>query len=174
MGKSDDKQIRCSFCGRSQDQVEHQVAGRGAYICNDCVRLCMNIVDEDLPKTTAEEPPIIDKEDIPKPAQIKAALDALGNGAVGGRWGGEEFMIMLPGMGLEDAADFAELLRLRIEKLRFELCGGETASSGVAQALPGEDADPLVLRADVALYTAKKLGKDRVHRSDEKTGQQLG
>ena len=106
--------------------------------------------------------------------QIKAALDALGNGAVGGRWGGEEFMIMLPGMGLEDAADFAELLRLRIEKLRFELCGGETASFGVAQALPGEDADPLVLRADVALYTAKKLGKNRVRRSDEKTDQQLG
>ena len=75
MAKSDDKQIRCSFCGRSQDQVEHLVAGRGAYICSDCVRLCMNIVDEDLPRTTTEEPTQIDKEDIPKPAQIKAVLD---------------------------------------------------------------------------------------------------
>ena len=75
MAKSDDKQIRCSFCGRSQDQVEHLVAGRGAYICSDCVRLCMNIVDEDLPKATTAEPPRIDKEDIPRPADIKKVLD---------------------------------------------------------------------------------------------------
>lgn len=100
-------------------------------------------------------------------AQIKAALEALGNGAVGGRWGGEEFMLMLPGMGLEAAADFAEALRASIAKLHFALCGSETASFGVAQALPGEEADPLVLRADVALYTAKKLGKNRVHRAEQ-------
>ena len=98
-------------------------------------------------------------------AQIKKALGALGNGAVGGRWGGEEFMIMLPGMELGAASDFAEALRASIEKLHFALCGSETASFGVAQALPGEEADPLVLRADVALYTAKKLGKNRVHRA---------
>ena len=40
MARSEDKQIRCSFCGRTQDQVERLVAGRGAYICSDCVRLC--------------------------------------------------------------------------------------------------------------------------------------
>ena len=90
--------------------------------------------------------------------QIKAALDALGNGAVGGRWGGEEFMIMLPAMALDAAADFAEGLRASIAKLHFELCGRETASFGVAQALPGEEVDPLILRADVALYIAKKSG----------------
>ena len=99
-------------------------------------------------------------------ARIKAALDALGNGAVGGRWGGEEFMIMLPGMTLEAAAEFAEALRRDISKLRFALCDHETASLGVAQAQPGEEADPLVLRADVALYTAKKSGKNRVHRAE--------
>ena len=101
-------------------------------------------------------------------AQIKAALEELGNGAAGGRWGGEEFMLMLPGMTLEAAAAFAESLRARIGRLQFELCGSETASFGVAQALPGEEADPLVLRADVALYVAKKLGKNRVHCSEEK------
>ena len=99
-------------------------------------------------------------------AQIKQALEELGHGAVGGRWGGEEFMLMLPGMPQEAAARFAESLRLRIEKLRFALCGSETASFGVAQALPGEEADPLVLRADVALYVAKKRGKNRVCCSD--------
>ena len=75
MAKSEDKQIRCSFCGRSQDQVDHLVAGRGAYICSDCVRLCMNIVDDSVPKTTVKDVPQVDKEDIPKPAQIKAVLD---------------------------------------------------------------------------------------------------
>ena len=103
--------------------------------------------------------------------QIKAALEELGNGAVGGRWGGEEFMIMLPGMALDAAADFAEALRLRIQKLHFPFCGTETASFGVAQALIGEEVDPLILRADVALYTAKKLGKNRVKRSDSEAEQ---
>lgn len=102
-------------------------------------------------------------------AQILLALKELGNDAAGGRWGGEEFMLMLPGMPLESAAGFAESLRRRIEKLHFVLCGGETASFGVAQAMPGEGPDPLVLRADVALYTAKKLGKNRVFCSDGMT-----
>ena len=93
------------------------------------------------------------------------------NGAIGGRWGGEEFMLMLPGATLEDAAAFAESLRVRIGKLRFALCGSETASLGVAQALPGEEADPLILRADVALYVSKKLGKNRVNCSDNSTEQ---
>jgi diguanylate cyclase (GGDEF)-like protein len=100
---------------------------------------------------------------------IKFALEELGNGAVGGRWGGEEFMLMLPGMTLNEAAGFAEALRARIAKLRFELCGSETASFGVAQAQPGEEADPLVLRADVALYVAKKSGKNRVCKGEPTT-----
>ena len=101
-------------------------------------------------------------------AQIKAALDEFGNGAVAGRWGGEEFMIMLPGIPLKEAAAFAESLRLRIGKLRFALCGSETASFGVAQALPGEEADHMIMRTDVALYTAKKLGKNRVYSSEKR------
>ena len=98
--------------------------------------------------------------------QIKSALDEMGSEAVAGRWGGEEFMIVLPGMTLKKAAAFAESLRARIEKLRFALCGSETASFGVAQALPGEEADTMIMRADVALYTAKKLGKNRVYCSE--------
>ena len=80
-------------------------------------------------------------------------------------------MLMLPGATLEDAAAFAESLRVRIGKLRFALCGSETTSLGVAQALPGEEADPLILRADVALYVSKKLGKNRVNCSDNSTEQ---
>ncbi len=100
-------------------------------------------------------------------AQIRRLLAAFGHGGAGGRWGGEEFMIMLPGTKQDAAAEFAERLRTEIELLRFSLCGRETASFGVAQALPGEEPDPLILRADVALYIAKKLGKNRVHQSSE-------
>ena len=46
MAREDFKSVRCSFCGKHQDQVERIIAGPGAYICNECVRLCMDILDE--------------------------------------------------------------------------------------------------------------------------------
>ena len=78
MARSDDRKIRCAFCARTQDQVDKLIAGNGAYICSDCVRLCMNIVDEDLPQRTdpgksAPSAPSVD--DLPKPAEIKKFLD---------------------------------------------------------------------------------------------------
>ena len=74
MARSEEKKIRCSFCGRSQEQVDRLIAGNGAYICSDCVRLCVNIVDEDVPRATAELSQT-DIRDVPKPAEIKAVLD---------------------------------------------------------------------------------------------------
>ena len=78
MARSDDRKIRCAFCGRTQDQVDKMIAGNGAYICSDCVRLCMNIVDEDLPQQTAGKHPASPAPavaELPKPAEIKAYLD---------------------------------------------------------------------------------------------------
>ena len=78
MARSDDKKIRCAFCGRTQDQVDKLIAGNGSYICSDCVRLCMNIVDEDLPEHTAgayPEDASPSVAELPKPAEIKAYLD---------------------------------------------------------------------------------------------------
>ena len=47
MPRNDEKRaIRCSFCGKHQDQVARIIAGPGAYICNECVHLCMGILDE--------------------------------------------------------------------------------------------------------------------------------
>ena len=56
------------------------------------------------------------------------------------------------------------VLRLRkgIEAIRFPLCGKETASFGVAEARPQETEDEVVMRADMALYKAKRLGKNQV------------
>ena len=74
MTKNDEKRaIRCSFCGKHQDQVAKIIAGPGAYICNECVHLCMDILD-DMPAPEGQVSP--DMPDIiPNPKEIKAYLD---------------------------------------------------------------------------------------------------
>ncbi|NLW17461.1 MAG: ATP-dependent Clp protease ATP-binding subunit ClpX, partial [Firmicutes bacterium] len=70
MLKYDDKNVvKCSFCGKSQDQVKKLVAGPGVYICDECIELCMEIVDEESLHTE------LDLKEVPKPKEIKAALD---------------------------------------------------------------------------------------------------
>ena len=74
MPKNDDrKSIRCSFCGKHQDQVARIIAGPGAYICNECVHLCMSILDDNY---DPEEPLAPDIPDvIPTPREIRDVLD---------------------------------------------------------------------------------------------------
>jgi len=66
--------IRCSFCGKTQDQVKKIIAGPGVFICNECVELCAEIVDEEFVDDDMLEEP---EEElvIPKPREIKAVLD---------------------------------------------------------------------------------------------------
>ncbi|MCI5690715.1 MAG: ATP-dependent Clp protease ATP-binding subunit ClpX [Clostridiales bacterium] len=75
MSKNDEKRaIRCSFCGKHQDQVAKIIAGPGAYICNECVHLCMDILDNMNPP----EEPLVNPdmpEIIPSPKEIKSYLD---------------------------------------------------------------------------------------------------
>lgn len=69
---SDEKgQLKCSFCGKSQDQVRKLVAGPGVYICDECIELCTEIVEEELGHD--EE---LDLKDIPKPKEIMETLDS--------------------------------------------------------------------------------------------------
>ncbi|GGD54439.1 ATP-dependent protease ATP-binding subunit ClpX [Paenibacillus nasutitermitis] len=63
-------QLKCSFCGKSQDQVRKLVAGPGVYICDECIELCTEIVEEELGHE--EE---LDLKDIPKPRDIRNILD---------------------------------------------------------------------------------------------------
>jgi ATP-dependent Clp protease ATP-binding subunit ClpX len=70
MAKNDDKQLRCSFCGKSQDQVRRLIAGPNVYICNECVELCQDIVEEEFVENYD-----YDLEQIPIPSSIKGTLD---------------------------------------------------------------------------------------------------
>ncbi|MBO2750646.1 ATP-dependent Clp protease ATP-binding subunit ClpX [Staphylococcus aureus] len=50
----DEENLKCSFCGKDQDQVKKLVAGSGVYICNECIELCLEIVEEELAQNTSE------------------------------------------------------------------------------------------------------------------------
>ena len=71
---SDRKPVKCSFCGKPQETVGKLIAGPGVYICNECVDLCCEIIDEefDMPGELPEE---IKLDNLPKPREIKEILD---------------------------------------------------------------------------------------------------
>ena len=78
MARNERKEIRCGFCGRTADEVDRLIAGNGAYICNECVMLCMDIINDDVDdydesnlSVAADARP----HKLPKPAEIKAVLD---------------------------------------------------------------------------------------------------
>lgn len=68
---TDDKgQLKCSFCGKLQDQVKKLVAGPGVYICDECIELCNEIIEEELSEDLG-----LEMGDIPKPKEIREILD---------------------------------------------------------------------------------------------------
>lgn len=79
-----------------------------------------------------------------------------------GRWGGEEFQIIVPDHALQAARELAEKLRVAIAEFKFPTVGHRTASFGVAAFQDGDTITELVARADAALYRAKAGGRDRV------------
>lgn len=80
MPKHDDTKLKCSFCGKSQDQVRKLIAGPGVYVCDECVDLCNEILEEELFDSpiqkdvqSKEQIPLL--AEVPKPAEIKSYLD---------------------------------------------------------------------------------------------------
>ncbi len=79
----DSKNIRCSFCGKPQSLVERMIAGNGSYICDECVRLCMSIVDEGFDPKSSSMPSAsglvstkgLKSGSLPRPIDIKRVLD---------------------------------------------------------------------------------------------------
>lgn len=66
----DEENLKCSFCGKDQDQVKKLVAGSGVYICNECIELCSEIVEEELAQTSSEE-----FTELPTPKEIMDHLN---------------------------------------------------------------------------------------------------
>ena len=63
-------QLKCSFCGKTQDQVRKLVAGPGVYICDECIELCNEIIEEEFSEDVE-----VELKDVPKPKDIRAILD---------------------------------------------------------------------------------------------------
>ena len=68
--KDQNRTIRCSFCGKTQEQVQRIIAGPGVYICNECINICNNIIDEDLYEDEEITYTVNDTEKLPTPAQV--------------------------------------------------------------------------------------------------------
>ncbi|SEF47390.1 diguanylate cyclase (GGDEF) domain-containing protein [Eubacterium ruminantium] len=93
---------------------------------------------------------------------LKDTLEKLHPEASVGRWGGEEFMILLPDSDVEEAKNVAELLRKKFSEMTFPSAGKRTMSLGVTELIAGENSDICCVRVDDALYEAKHNGKNRV------------
>jgi diguanylate cyclase (GGDEF)-like protein len=78
------------------------------------------------------------------------------------RWGGEEFVLMLPGCDAEMAHAAVEKVRTIVTQISFDIVGNVTCSFGVAEWAEGDTAETLIARADDALYRAKVKGRNRV------------
>jgi ATP-dependent Clp protease ATP-binding subunit ClpX len=63
---------RCSFCGKSQEQVRKLIAGQGVYICDECINLCQEIIEEEMLEAPRAKPQVAK---LPNPRQLKSALD---------------------------------------------------------------------------------------------------
>ena len=65
------KQLKCSFCGKTQDQVKRLIAGPGVYICDECIELCSEIIEDEFEETSEAV-----SQELPKPQEIKEYLDS--------------------------------------------------------------------------------------------------
>ncbi|MFC4425186.1 GGDEF domain-containing protein [Deinococcus navajonensis] len=88
------------------------------------------------------------------------AREAMREGDLLGRWGGEEFMAILPGCSLSRAELVASRLQAGLHAAPHPVAGVVTVSCGLAELRPGEDPRTLLRRADAALYSAKREGRD--------------
>ena len=76
MANNKDKNIRCSFCGKSQEAVNRIIAGPGVYICDECIKVCNNILDDDIYEDTELTYTTTQDVKLPTPAEIKEVLDS--------------------------------------------------------------------------------------------------
>ena len=73
--KSNDKLLYCSFCGKSQHEVQKLIAGPQVFICNECIELCTDVIREEAAQVTELEPTTPNGKRLPLPTEIRDVLD---------------------------------------------------------------------------------------------------
>ena len=69
------KSVRCSFCGKTQENVKKIIAGPGVYICDECIRICDDILEDEVYDNELERDESLENNKVPKPKEIKKVLD---------------------------------------------------------------------------------------------------
>ena len=120
MARNDEKKsVRCSFCGKPQSLVNRLVAGNGVYICDECVRLCMSIIDEGYqPESVSTAQVTLRRDQLPKPAEMRATLDKLKEKGI------QNILAMRGDLGSEETKDFkyaSELIKFINENYSFRI-----------------------------------------------------
>ena len=148
------EQLLCSFCGKSQRQVKKLIAGPGVYICDECIDLCNEIIDEEL--TT---PPSFDLEALPKPREINAILNEY---VVGQEAAKRALSVAVYNhykrvqMAGDDGGEQTELLKSNILQLGPTGCG----KTLLAQTLARIPNVPFAIADATALTEAGYVGED--------------
>lgn len=149
---------------RVNDQYGHN---EGDLVLITLANLLKNLAKENLEhlpfkKQILEDIKIIEKSEQFHPFDAELIENTVHGIASVGRWGGEEFLILLPKIPLKEAAKFAEIIREEFSNICFEKSGKHTISLGVSNYVAGQQPDVFVDHADQALYLAKRNGKNQV------------
>ena len=149
------EQLLCSFCGKSQRQVKKLIAGPGVYICDECIDLCNEIIDEEL---TA--PPSFELENLPKPREIHDVLQRV-RGRPGGRQARALGRRLQPLQARPDGPATARTAEIELQKSNIMLLGptgcGKTL---LAQTLARILNVPFAIADATALTEAGYVGED--------------
>lgn len=152
MAKFDEKgTVKCSFCGKSQDEVHRVIAGPGVYICSECIELCREILEDDVDAAP------VDLADIPKPHDISAILDQY---VVGQQNAKRALAVAVYNhykrINAETAADDVELQKSNIIMLGPTGCGKTMLAQTLAKILNV----PFAMADATSLTEAGYVGED--------------
>ncbi len=162
-----DGKLRCSFCGKTQNEVDKLIAGEGVYICNECVNLCTDIIEEEdvatqgesLPAATGRTEDLITLETLPTPIEIHAELSQYVIGQEDAKKAlavavYNHYKRVALGLGTED--DEVELAKSNILLLGPTGCGKTLLAQTLARILDV----PFAIADATALTEAGYVGED--------------
>lgn len=159
--------LRCSFCGKTQDEVDKLIAGEGVYICNECVSLCTNIIEDegiavagsDLPAATGRSEGLITLETLPTPIEINEELSSY---VIGQEDAKKALSVAVynhykrVALGLDTSDDEVELAKSNILMLGPTGCGKTLLAQTLARILDV----PFAIADATALTEAGYVGED--------------